>query len=62
MSVQREQEGELSTRACRTPVLTSHQTGVGETPNPNCLGSVCEEVQYPVEDCGPIKAVWFGVM
>ncbi len=29
-----------------------HQSGGGVTASPNCLGSVCEEVQYQVAECG----------
>ncbi len=29
-----------------------HYSGGAVTPNPNCLASVCEEVQYPVAEGG----------
>lgn len=50
MGVQGEREGAEHT-ALSVSVVEKISRG-GETANPNCLGSVCEEVRYPVAECG----------
>ncbi len=48
--VQREQEGAEHTALGVSGVQQG--SGGRVTSNPNFLGSVCEEIQYPVAECG----------
>ncbi len=50
MGVQSEQEGAEHTALGASSV--EQESGGGVTTNLNSLGSVCEEVQYPVAACG----------
>ncbi len=50
MGVGCEQEGVEHMVLVRSGV--PHRSGGGVAANPNCLGSVCKEVQYPVAECG----------